>query len=433
MSHLYATTDLEKNVRLNFNMIGLDGKPKVKSLKEIISEWLIFRRETTTRRLDSRLDKVLERLHILDGLLIAYLNIDEIIAIIRSEDEPKEVLMARFNLTEKQANSILDTKLRHLAKLEEFKLKAEKNELIKERDYLELHLNNEDKMTELMTNELKEIKKKYADERRSEIKHGEDAKAFSESELLPTENITVILSKLGWIRQAKGHEINPMDMNYRSGDDYLTHTKGRSNEFAIFADNQGRVYSTKAVELPSARGQGEPVTGLFNMSHQEPLTNISLSSIDGYILLASKAGFGFVAEINQVLSKNRSGKQILSVPDKNGIVSPSAKNSITDETMVVCITNQGRMLSFPLSELPTLSKGKGNKLINMPSNNVTGELLSWIFAIDQQDQLRLFVGKRFKIMNYNDILEYQGRRASRGKLLPQGFKNISSIFCEKNT
>ncbi|TNF65405.1 MAG: DNA topoisomerase IV subunit A [Gammaproteobacteria bacterium] len=432
MSHLYATTDLERNVRLNLNMIALDGKPKVMSLKEILTQWLDFRRQCVTRRLESRLDKVLERLHILDGLLIAYLNLDEVIRIIRTEDEPKACLMERFNITEKQADSILDTKLRHLAKLEEFKLKAEKDDLLKEKDYLEGHLNDQEKMTQLIADELKLIKKKYADKRRSAVRLREEAKALDETELMPAENVTVILSKLGWIRAAKGHDIKPQEMNYRSGDDYLASAKGKSNELVIFADKQGRIFSTRASDLPSARGQGEPITGCFNMDTNTVIQNVSVSSNEGFIVLASKAGYGFISEVSSILTKNKSGKQVLTVPDDFGVVAPVTRKSLTDNLLLVCITNQGRLLSFSLNELPVLSKGKGNKLINLPSQTVTGELLEWVFIIGEEDQLKIQVGKRFKLLNYKDISEYKARRAARGKLLPRGFQNISQIFCDKN-
>ncbi|MCF6808612.1 DNA topoisomerase IV subunit A [Thiotrichales bacterium 19S9-12] len=433
MSHLFATTELEKNVRLNFNMIALDGKPKVMSLKEVLIEWLAFRRHTVTCRLESRLDKVLDRLHILDGLLIAYLNLDEVIAIIRTEDEPKLKLMERFKLTERQADSILDTKLRHLAKLEEFKLKAEKDNLLEEKDYLEGCLNSDDKMTSLISDELKQIKKQYKDPRRSNISFREESKALDESELLPTENVTIVLSKQGWIRSAKGHDIKPEDMNYRSGDSYLVSAKGRSNEQVILVDKTGRVYSMKASDLPSARGQGEPITGFFNIDTHINVNNISISASNGFMLLASKAGYGFITEVGAMLTKNKSGKQVLTVPDNLGVVEPVSIKEITDDLLVVCITNQGRVLSYPLKELPVLNKGKGNKLINMPSASVTGESLAWVCIVGEGDLLKLQVKKRFKLLSYKDILEYQSRRAARGKRLPKGFQNITAVFYEKNT
>ncbi|MCF6764321.1 DNA topoisomerase IV subunit A [Thiotrichales bacterium 19S3-7] len=432
MSHLFATTDLERNARLNFNMIALDGKPKVMSLKEILIQWLAFRRQCVTRRLESRLDKVLERLHILDGLLIAYLNLDEVIRIIRTEDEPKPRLMKRFNLTDKQADSILDTKLRHLAKLEEFKLQAEKDDLLKEKDYLEACLNDQEKMTQLITEELKLVKKKYADKRRCKIIDREEAKALDETELMPAENITVILSKLGWIRAAKGHDVDPQQMNYRSGDGYLASAKGRSNELVILTDKEGRVFSIRASELPSARGQGEPITGYFNMDTTSSIKNVAISSGDGFIVLASKAGYGFISETASVLTKNKSGKQVLTVPDGFGVVAPVVRKNLTEDLLLVCITNQGRLLSFPLNELPVLNKGKGNKLINLPSQAVTGELLEWLVVVGENDQLKIQVGKRFKLLSYKDIVEYKSRRAARGKLLPRGFQNISDVFCDKN-
>lgn len=431
MSHLYATTELERNCRINLNMIDLDGKPKVMSLREILSQWLIFRRTSVTRRLETRLDKVLERLHILDGLLIAYLNLDEVIAIIRYEEEPKIELMKRFNLSEKQADSILDTKLRHLAKLEEMKLNAEQDQLMNEKTDLESYLNDDDKMTALITDELRAIKKQFGDKRRCRISIQEDAKALDETELLPTENITVILSKLGWIRAAKGHDVTPEEMSYRSGDAYFTSTKGRSNEYVMFVDKVGRVYSTKASDLPSARGQGEPITGYFSMDSASVVENVSISPSDGFIVLASKSAYGFITEVSSILTKNKSGKQVLTVPDTLGVVSPVVRKSLTDDLLIVCVTNQGRVLSFLLSELPVLNKGKGNKLINLPSNSVTGEHLKWLFILGEENSLKIQVGKRFKSLNYKDILEYKGRRAGRGKLLPKGFQNISDVFLEE--
>ena len=367
MSHLFATTDLERNYRVNLNVIGIDGRPGVKSLATILLEWLEFRRTTVRRRLEHRLEKVLKRLHILEGYLVAYLNIDEVIRIVREEDEPRPALMARFQLTELQADAILDLKLRNLAKLEEIKIRGEQNELAEERDDLEKTLGSDARLKTLIKKELESVANDHGDDRRSPIVEREEAKAFSELELTTADPLTIVLSEKGWIRAAKGHDIDPEALSYKSGDGFKLAAKGRSNQPTVVFDSTGRSYSLPSHQLPSARGQGEPLTGRINppsgATFEALLTGVDA---DRY-LLASDAGYGFVGRFADLQTKNKAGKAVLSLPKGAGVLQPGSVGSADETAMVAAVSNEGRLLVFPLTDLPELSRGKGNKIIGIPT------------------------------------------------------------------
>ena len=427
MGHLFATTDLEKNYRLNFNIIDMNGRPRVFSLVEIISEWLTYRKETIVRRTEFKLDKILERLHLLDGFLIAYLNIDEVIAIIRTEDEPKPKLMERFNLSSAQAEAILELKLRFLARLEEMKLTAEREGLEEEREYLQGLLDDPAKLKRLMVKELKALQVEFGDARRSQVVEREEAKALKESDLMPVESVTVMISKLGWVRCAKGHDIDPESISYRSGDEYGTSSMGRSNEYALFFDSLGKCYSILANLLPSARGQGEPVTGKLKLDESAVIKDVVLTSEGKNVLVVSSFGFGFLGCANYMISKNRSGKQIVSLPKGSSLIRPEVIDKSGEELnhQVVLITNQGRCLVIALTEVPELNKGKGNKLINIPGQAATKEQVQHVHVLKTGDVLKIFSGKRHMTLSDADLEVYKGKRALRGTLLPRGFQTVN--------
>ncbi len=427
MSHLFATTDLEKSYRVNMNMIGLDGRPKVKNLREILVEWLTFRTETVRRRLQFRLDKVLARLHVLEGLLIAYLNIDEVIAIIRFEDHPKAVMIERFGITEIQAEAILELKLRHLAKLEEFKIKGEQAELEQERQQLEAILGSKELLNNLIKSELEEDAEKYGDDRRSPIVAREAAQALETTALIANEPLTVILSEKGWIRAAKGHDFDVESLNYRSGDGYLDSVKCRSTQPVFILDSTGRVYSSNTHDLPSARSQGEPLTGRLNPPPGSLFTYLVAGNPDDWLLLASSAGYGFRVQIKELSGKNKAGKALISLSDKSTVVKPISINH--DSDLLAVATLQGRLLIFPVSELPELSKGKGNKIIQIPSKDLeTGkDKVVALAVIPVTGQLVISSGKRQLTLKANDIVHYSGSRANRGLNLPKGFQRVESL------
>jgi len=428
MQHLFATTDLEKNYRVNLNMIGLNNKPAVKNLKSILTEWIEFRRETIRRRLQFRLDKVLARLHILDGLLIAYLNIDEVIDIIRSFDDPKAELMSRFSLSKTQAEAILEIKLRQLAKLEEIKIRAEQDELNKEREYLEKILGSNARMNTLMKKEIIEAAEKYGDERRSKIIERSEAKALSEKDLVPSEPVTVVVSEKGWARCAKGHDIDARALSYKAGDDYLCSAKGRSNSPVVFIDSSGRAYTTDAHTLPTARSQGEPLTGRFSLSTGENFEHTLMSDDDTTYLLSSDAGYGFVGKFSDMVSRNKNGKALLSVPANAKVISPQVITNI-EEALVLAITTEGRMLVFPVKDLPVLSKGKGNKIINISSarSKAREEYVTLLEVITAQDAVTLHAGKRKLTLKASDIEHYRGERGRRGNKLPRGLQRVDRV------
>ena len=428
MSHLFSTTDLEKNYRVNFNMIGINKRPEVKDLVSLLKEWLQFRTVTVRRRLQFRLDKILDRLHILDGLLIAFLNIDEVIKIIRQEDKPKQALIKAFKISERQSEAILELRLRQLAKLEEIKIKTEQQELSDERKTLEQLLKSATRLKTFIKNEIKTDAEKFGDARRSSLVEREEARAFSETELLSTEPVTIVLSERGWMRSAKGHDVDPRSLQYKSGDGFKIATRGKSNQLAIFLDSTGRAYSLPAHTLPSARGQGEPVSGKVNPPSGATFEGVVIGDDDRDVLLASDAGYGFVAKLGDLISKNKSGKAILRLP-KGSVLLPAVMIQNYDSDRIVSVTNEGRMLIFPLSQLPRLAKGKGNKIINIPSARVA-ERIEFVVAmttVTAEDTLTVHAGRRHHNLKPADLQHYQGERGRRGNKLPRGFQNVDRI------
>ncbi|MGD9659811.1 MAG: DNA topoisomerase IV subunit A [Porticoccaceae bacterium] len=428
MSHLFATTDLERTYRVNLNMIGMDGRPGVKPLNAILREWNGYRIDTVRRRLEFRLDKVLNRLHILDGLLIAYLNIDEVIEIIRYEDDPKAELMRRFNLGNAQAEAILELKLRHLAKLEEMKIRGEQDELNKERDELEKILGSNARLKTLVKNELQEVADKYGDDRRSPIVAREEAEAFSEKDLMTTEPVTVVLSEKGWIRAAKGHDVDGSSLSYKAGDSLQVAVKGRSNQSVIIFDSTGRAYTLAAHSLPSARGQGEPLTGRLSPPSGATFSGLMMAEEKGLVLLSTDAGYGFIAKMTDLESKNRSGKAAVSISKGGRLLPPKPLDSL-DGRMLAAVSNEGRLLVFPVNELPQLSKGKGNKIINIPSTRLQNreEFMVDVAVIAPGEQLYVYSGKRYLNMSLADLEHYKGERGRRGNKLPRGFQKVDRI------
>ena len=429
MTHLFASTDLEKTYRVNINVIGNDGRPGVKGLRQMLTEWLVFRRTTVTRRLQHRLDKVLARLHILEGLLIAYLNIDEVIHIIRTEDKPKAVFMERFGLSAEQAESILELKLRHLAKLEEMKIRGEQDELAIERDELQAILGSEDRLRELIKNELLEDAETYGDDRRSPIVERGEARAFSENDLVSNDPVTVVLSDKGWVRAAKGHDIDPDGLSYKAGDSFSLAARGRNNQQTIFLDSTGRAYSLMAHSLPSARGQGEPLTGRINPPSGAGFSGLLMGDPARKTLLVTDGGYGFVTSLNDMISKNRNGKAVVSVPKGAKIMPPVIIPSTENALYLGAISNEGRMLVFPLSELPELSKGKGNKIISIPSARVQNreEYVVAVAVFAKDDQLEIRAGKRKMGLQFADLEHYIGERGRRGHKLPRGLQRVDAI------
>ncbi len=427
MSHLFATTDLEKNYRVNMNMIGLNGRPMVKNLRDILLEWINFRTETVRRRLQYRLDKVLARLHILDGLLIAYLNIDEVIAIIRENDKPKPVLMERFGISDLQAEAILELKLRHLAKLEEMKIRGEQDELEKERQALEKTLGSKRLLDRLIKTELERDAEKYGDDRRSPIVTRSASQALDTTSLITNEPLTIIMSQKGWIRAAKGHEIDVQSLNYRSGDKYLDSARGRSTQPVYVLDTKGRVYNVSSHDLPSARSQGEPLTGRLKPPAGSLFTDIFSGQPEDWYLLVSNTGYGFRVQLKDLQSKNKAGKAVITLPQGAKALPPIPIQHETD--LVAVVTLQGRLLIFPVLELPALSKGKGNKLIQIPPAdfNSDKDAVLAVSVISEQSQLKVISGKRHLTLKANDIEAYSGTRAKRGSALPRGFQRVDRL------
>jgi topoisomerase-4 subunit A len=427
MNHLFATTDLEKSYRVNLNMIGLDNRPAVKNLHEILTEWLVFRRDTVKRRLNYRLDRVLRRLHILEGLLVAFLNIDEVIEIIRTEDEPKPVLMSRFGISETQAESILELKLRHLAKLEEMKIRGEQADLEKERDQLQATLASERKMNTLLKKELQADSASYGDDRRSPLCEREEAKALSETELVPSEPVTIVLSQMGWVRSAKGHDIDPAGLSYKAGDSYLAAARGKSNQPVAFIDSTGRSYTLDPTSLPSARGQGEPLTGKLTPPPGAVVEQVLMEPDDQRLLMASDAGYGFICTFSDLISRNRAGKALLTLPDNARVMTPMAVHH--EDDMLLAITQAGRMLMFPVGELPQMSKGKGNKIISIPSAEAAAgqDKLAWLMILPPGSAITLHVGKRKMLLRSEELQKFRADRGRRGTLLPRGLQKIDRV------
>ncbi len=430
MSHLFATTDLEKSYRVNMNMIGMDGRPQVKGLREILVEWLAFRTETVRRRLQYRLDKVLARLHILEGLLIAYLNIDEVIAIIRNEEYPKPVLMERFGLTDIQAEAILELKLRHLAKLEEMKIRGEQDALEKERAALEKTLGSPLLLNRLIRKEIERDAEQYGDDRRSPIIARVAAQALETTALISNEPLTIILSQKGWIRAAKGHDIDVESLSYRSGDGFLDAVKSRSTQPVYILDSTGRAYSTSAHDLPSARTQGEPLTGRLNPPAGSLFTHLLAGNPDDWYVLASHFGYGFRVQLKELLSKNKAGKLLITLPDGAKVLKPAPVHNESD--LLAVVTLQGRLLIFPVADLPALARGKGNKLIQIPPVDLAAgkDYVVAILAIPENSPLKVVSGKRFLTLKAADIEHYTGSRAKRGMALPRGFQRVEGLECE---
>jgi topoisomerase-4 subunit A len=428
MSHLFASTDLERTYRVNLNMIGIDGRPGVKGLDRILREWLTFRTETVRRRLEHRLARVLKRLHILEGYLIAFLNIDEVIHIIRTEDKPKPALMQRFGLTDTQAEAVLELKLRNLAKLEEIAIRGEQDELSLERDELEKILGSAARLKTLVKKELLAVAEKYGDPRRSPLVQREEARAFSELEMITADPITVVMSEKGWIRAAKGHDIEPGSLSYKSGDSFKMAARGRSNQPLVILDSTGRAYTLASHNLPSARGQGEPVTGRINPPSGASFEGMMMGSEDQLFLLASDAGYGFVAKLGDLQSKNRAGKAAISLP-KGGRVMAPAPVAAVEGAWVAAATTEGRLLVFPLEELPQLARGKGNKIIGIPPARVQSrdEFVVALQVITEQDSLVIHAGKRHIKLKFSELEHYRGERGRRGNKLPRGFQKVDAM------
>jgi len=431
MSHLFATTDLERTYRVNINVIGLNGRPQVKNLRGLLEEWLAFRYETVRRRLEYRLGKVRDRLHLLEGLLIAFLNIDEVIRIIRSEDEPRPVLMQRFGLSEIQADYVLDTKLRQLARLEEIKIRAEQEALAAEQAQLEKTLGSRQRMKTLIRKEIQADAEKYGDARRSPIVSRPAAEALDETDLTPSEPVTVVLSEKGWVRAAKGHEIDPAGLNYKAGDRFLAAVHLRSNQPAVFVDSAGRSYSLPAHSFPSARSQGEPLTGRLSPPPGATFLSVLGGDLEQWYLVASDAGYGFRIQLKELLAKNKAGKALLTLPKGARVLPPvPVADPATDR--VVAISNEGRMLVFPVSGLPALARGKGNKLIGIPGKRVLSreEFVVAIASVPATSRLTAYSGKRHITLKGSDLDHYQGERGRRGNKLPRGFQRVERIQVE---
>ena len=427
MNHLFATTDLQKNYRVNMNLIGLNGKPQTRDIKSVLKEWLSFRTQTVTRRLQHRLDWVLDRLHILEGLLIVYLNIDEVINIIRNEDEPKKVLQKKFKLSVVQVEAILEIRLRQLAKLEEIKIKEEQGNLDTERKELEKLLGSKARLKTLIKKELKADAEIYGDERNSPIVVREEASAFDEAELISSDPVTLVLSKRGWIRAAKGHDIDPESLNFREGDSYFASSLSRNNLNAVFLDSKGKAYTLPCHSLPSARGQGEPLSGRLNAESGETFMGVISGKDDAKVVLASSSGYGFIAQLIDLQTKNKSGKAAIRVQENAKVLKPCLVNSEND--YIAAITNQGRMLVFPCSELPQLARGKGNKIIGIPKPSFeSGEdFLQEVITLREGEELKLISGKRYFSIKYKDLENFSGNRGRRGNFLPKGFRKVDRV------
>jgi topoisomerase-4 subunit A len=428
MSHLFATTELERSYRVNFNMIGLDGKPSVKNLLTILQEWLRFRLDTVKRRLQFRLDKILQRLHILEGLLIALLNINEVIAIIREEEAPKHALMARFNLSDRQAEAILEMKLRHLAKLEEINLRGEHDDLSQERDKLEQILGSDKRLRALVKEEIISDRDRFGDARLSPLVLRKESQALREEDILPNEPLTVVLSQNGWVKAARGFDVKGEETTFKAGDAYQAQTNARSNQLVVFFDSDGKVYALPGHVLPSARGQGEPLTGKLNPAEGHSFVALISGDPDDWFVLASDAGYGFITQLNQLYVKNRNGKACLKLPS-NAKMLPPRRVLEKDLSQVACVTNVGRLLIFPVSELPLLSRGKGNKLMAIPA---TKAALREEWVVDMQivgpaDALAVVAGKRQFTLKPTDLIHYSGERGRRGNRLPRGLQQVSEL------
>ena len=433
MSHLFATTDLERTYRVNLNVIGIDGRPAVKSLVTILREWLAFRKATVKRRLEYRLERVERRIHILEGYLVAFLNIDEVIRIIREEDEPKAVLMKTFKISDVQAEAILDLKLRNLAKLEEMKIRGEQDELAEERDSLKKTLGSDARLKTLIKRELKAVVEAHGDTRRSPIEQRDEAKAFSELELTSADPLTIVLSEKGWIRAAKGHDIDPASLSYKSGDGFRFAARGKSNLPTVVLDSTGRAYTLPTHQLPSARGQGEPLTGRINPPSGATFEGLITGAEADRFLLASDAGYGFVVQFAQLQTKNKAGKAVLTLPKNARVLSPAVISQEAD-SLVVVATNEGRMLVFPLAELPELARGKGNKLIGIPSARAAAreEFVAGLCVVSEGDTLQVTSGGHYRNFKWSELEHFRGERGRRGSKLPKGYQRVTRLEVVKD-
>ena len=440
MSHLFATTDLERTYRVNFNMIGLDKRPQVKNLRAVLKEWLEFRAETVRRRLQFRLDRVLQRLHVLEGLLVAYLNVDAVIEIIRNEDDPKIALMARFGLSGTQAEAILDLRLRRLARLEEIAIQGEQERLDRERRELEKLLSSPRRLQTLIRKELEKDADTYGDARRSPLEERLPAQALAENAMLPSEPVTVVLSEKGWVRAAKGHEINPETLNYKAGDQFLAAARGKSTQLAVFLDSTGRSYALPAHTLPSARGQGEPLTGRLSPPDGASFVAVILGDAADRFVVASDAGYGFVTTLEDLQSRQRIGKSVLSLPRNSRVLPPRAcpvlssskddEGPLGDDTdFIAAVTSQGRLLVFPLEQLPQLAKGKGSRLIAIPTAHAAArqDVVAAFTCLASGQSLTLYCGQRHFTLKPADIAHYAAARGQRGVKLPRGFQRVDRL------
>ncbi|WP_028916252.1 DNA topoisomerase IV subunit A [Pseudoxanthomonas sp. J35] len=429
MGHLFATTDLEKSYRVNLNVIGLDGKPAVKNLRTLLDEWLVFRTDTVARRLKHRQEKVERRLHLLEGLLVAFLNLDEVIRIIRTEDEPKPALIARFGLSEEQADYILETRLRQLARLEEMKIRGEQGELAKELERIIATLGSKARLKKLVKDELLADARKFGDARMSPLVQRDAAHAIDETELVPSEPMTVVLSEKGWIRAAKGHDIDAAGLSYREGDRLLAAVRSRSTWQVAFIDSQGRSYSTAVHTLPSARGNGEPLTGRFSPAAGASFQALASGDNDSRFVLASSHGYGFVTRFENLTGRNKAGKAMLNLTPNARVLQPAAlANPETDR--IVAVTSAGHLLAIPAAELPELDKGKGNKLIDIPKAKLATERVVAIAAVSPGQTLQVRSGQRTMSLSFKDLEEYLGARATRGGLLPRGWQKVDALDVE---
>jgi topoisomerase IV subunit A len=427
MAHLFATTDLERSYRVNINVIALDGRPRVCGLRALLGEWLEFRRRTVRRRLEFRLDKVARRLHILDGMLIAYLNLDEVIRIIRREEEPKPVLMKRFKLDDVQAEAILETKLRHLARLEEMKIRDEQERLATERKEIEALLASKARLTKLMRAELVADAEKYGDARRSRIVERAAAQAIEATDLVANEPVTIVLSTGGWVRAAKGHEIDPRTLAYKTGDAFQAAARGRSTQPALFIDSTGRAYTLPAHSLPSARGAGEPLSGRLDPPDGARFAGVLIGEPTDQWLLATDAGFGFTVRLAELQSRNRAGKVVISVSAGATVLPPVPVPGA--DALVAAVNSEGRLLVFPVAEVPELARGKGNKLFGIPGKKAESreELMTAVAALAPGQALRVHSGERQMTLSRADLSHYRGARAQRGAVLPRGWRSVERI------
>jgi topoisomerase IV subunit A len=431
MAHLFATTDLERSYRVNLNVIARDGRPRVLGLKPLLEEWLAFRMDTVVRRLTHRLQKVEARLHILDGLMVAYLNLDEVIRIVRFEDDPKAALVARFKLSDAQAEAVLETKLRHLARLEEMKIRGEQEKLAAERDELAKTLASKSKLRKLVREEIVADAEKYGDDRRSHLVERAAAQAIAETEIMASEPVTIVLSRSGWVRAAKGHDIDPRALSYKTGDEFRAAARGRTTQLAVFLDSTGRAYSLPAHTLPSARGQGEPLSGRLDPPDGASFPGVLIGEPDDRWVVASGAGYGFVVRLGELHSRNRSGKAILKVPEGTSVLAPTAV-PVRDDVLIAAVNSDGRLLAFPVADLPELPRGKGNKIFGIPAKKAASgeESLVAIAAVAPGQVLRVLSGERHMGLSYRELGEYRGERGQRGAVLPRGWRKVEGLVVE---